>query len=120
MMAARDGQALVLTLWLSLLALEFVFARGTGSSRRWLLPPRSSLRTGNRDVRGAAGTIEFRSLADLFPYIESQTKRWNVPGGLAQEGQRQLAEDLLRRGVESRVVSMEDERPLELCHYAYA
>ncbi len=59
------------------------------------------------------GFIEFNSLAELFPYIESQAKRWNVPGGLNQQEQKQLAEDLLRRGVESRVISMEDERPLE-------
>ncbi|MGA8299163.1 MAG: hypothetical protein WB817_06740 [Terriglobales bacterium] len=57
------------------------------------------------------GFIEFNSLAELFPYIESQRKRWN--GSLSQEQQNQLAEDLLRRGVESRVISMEDERPLE-------
>jgi hypothetical protein len=26
------------------------------------------------------GFIEFKSLAELFPYIESQTQRWNVRG----------------------------------------
>jgi hypothetical protein len=57
------------------------------------------------------GFIEFSSLFELFPYIDSQTKRWS--GGLSQEQQKHLADDLLRRGVESRVVSMEDERPLE-------
>jgi hypothetical protein len=55
------------------------------------------------------GFIEFRSLNELFSYIGSQTQRW---GGL-NDKQRQLAEELLRRGIESRVVSMEDERPLE-------
>ena len=59
------------------------------------------------------GFIEFKSLAELFPYIESETRRWNVRGGLDDEQQRQLAGDLLRRGIESRVISMEDERPLE-------
>lgn len=57
------------------------------------------------------GFIEFKSLAELFPYIDAQKKRWN--SGLNQELEKQLAEDLLRRGVESRVVSMEDEHPLE-------
>lgn len=56
------------------------------------------------------GFIEFRSLAELFPYIDSQAKRW-VPGPDFNESQ--LRRDLLRRGVESRVVSMTDERPLE-------
>jgi hypothetical protein len=59
------------------------------------------------------GFIEFKSLAELFPYIESQTRRWNVPGGLDEAQRRELARDLLRRGIESRVVSMADERPLE-------
>ena len=57
--------------------------------------------------------VEFKSLAELFPYIESQTGRWNVAGGLDDGQRRQLAGELLRRGIESRVISMEDERPLE-------
>ncbi|MBZ5546908.1 MAG: hypothetical protein LAO22_02950 [Acidobacteriia bacterium] len=59
------------------------------------------------------GFIEFKSLAELFPYIESQTQRWNVPGGLNDAQRHELAKDLLRRGIESRVVSMADESPLE-------
>lgn len=59
------------------------------------------------------GFIEFKSLAELFPYIDLQTRRWDVPGGLNPEQRRHLAAELLRRGIESRVVSMEDERPLE-------
>ncbi len=58
------------------------------------------------------GFIEFKSLADAFPYIESQTQRWK--GKISEEEQRQLARQLLRQGVESRVVSMLDERPLEV------
>jgi len=57
------------------------------------------------------GFIEFKSLAEMFPYIESQTQRW--PGGITDEERRSLARELLRRGIESRVVSMADERPLE-------
>jgi hypothetical protein len=57
------------------------------------------------------GFIEFKSLSELFPYIDSQTQRWK--SGLNEAGRRQLARDLLRRGVESRVVSMVDERPFE-------
>ncbi len=57
------------------------------------------------------GFIEFKSLADLFPYIQSQTRRWK--GRLDDAARRQLARELLRRGIESRVVSMADERPLE-------
>ena len=55
--------------------------------------------------------IEFKSLAELFPYIDSQTARWK---GLIDGSQGQsLARDLLRQGIESRIVSTSDERPLE-------
>src|SRR4029077_1239520 len=57
------------------------------------------------------GFIEFQSLAELFPYIESQTKRWR--GTLDDSHLRHLAGELLRRGIESRTISMIDERPLE-------
>jgi hypothetical protein len=57
------------------------------------------------------GFIEFRSIADVFPYIEAQKQRWN--GKINDEEKRQLARHLLREGIESRVVSMADERPLQ-------
>jgi len=59
------------------------------------------------------GFIEFKSLSELFPYIESQTRRWKDHGGLDDAALRELASDSLRRGIESRVISMTDERPLE-------
>jgi hypothetical protein len=57
------------------------------------------------------GFIEFKSLAELFPYIESQKQRWH--GKVSDSELRVLARDLLRRAIESRVISMVDERPLE-------
>jgi len=57
------------------------------------------------------GFIEFRSLTEVFPYIEAQTQRWN--GGGAAVDTHRLARELLREGIESRVVSMVDERPLQ-------
>jgi hypothetical protein len=57
------------------------------------------------------GFIEFKTLADLFPYIESETQRWKPT--LDAAAQHRLASELLRRGIESRVVSMIDDRPLE-------
>src|SRR6476661_4897267 len=58
------------------------------------------------------GFIEFKSLAELFPYIESQTRRWKTNSTVTGDSDR-LRQELLRRGIESRVVSMVDERPLE-------
>jgi hypothetical protein len=57
------------------------------------------------------GFVEFKSLADLFPYIDSQTQRWRST--LDETRRQRLASELLRRGIESRVVSMMDERPFE-------
>jgi hypothetical protein len=57
------------------------------------------------------GFIEFKSLAEVFPYIEAQTKRWN--GKITEEEKQGLARQLLREGIESRVISMTDERPLQ-------
>ena len=47
----------------------------------------------------------------MFPYIDSQTQRWKP--SLDDAARQRLAGELLRRGIESRVVSMIDERPLE-------
>jgi len=56
------------------------------------------------------GFIEFKSLAELFPYIDSQTQRWKSSSALESS---QLRAELLRRGIESRVISMVDEHPLQ-------
>ena len=60
------------------------------------------------------GFIEFKSLAELFPYIESQTQRWKNNAAVTGDSRQILARELLRRGIESRIVSMTDERPLEM------
>ncbi len=79
-----------------------------------LVTPSTVIVKDGRAVRFAVhGFIEFKSLAELFPYIETQTRRWSRPGGLDEAQRQELARELLRRGIESRVVSMEDERPLE-------
>jgi len=57
--------------------------------------------------------IEFKSLSELFPYIDSQTRRWPGRSDISDQDRLQLKRELLRRGIESRVVSMTDERPLE-------
>ncbi len=58
------------------------------------------------------GFIEFKSLSEVFPYVDSQVQRWRSRG-VGEPELKQLRQDLLRRGVESRVISMFDERPLE-------
>src|SRR6202047_135974 len=59
------------------------------------------------------GFLEFKSLNEMFSYIDSQNQRWRSNAGINEEQRQAAMRDLLRRGVESRVVSMVDEGPLE-------
>src|SRR6266699_5578908 len=61
------------------------------------------LKDGHAVTFAIHGFIEFKTLAELFPYIESQTRRWKDHGGLDDAALRELASDSLRRGIESRV-----------------
>jgi len=58
--------------------------------------------------------IEFNSLNDAFPYIESQTQRWKSSGKLDVAARQRLGLQLLHEAIESRVISMTDERPLQV------
>src|SRR5215469_5718606 len=58
------------------------------------------------------GFIEFVSLSEAFRYIEAQRQLWT--GKVNQEELQELQKALLREAIESRVVSMADERPLEI------
>lgn len=57
------------------------------------------------------GFIEFKTLSEMFPYVATQTQRW--PGLVSEDERSRLGRELVRRGVESRVISMLDERPVE-------
>ncbi len=58
--------------------------------------------------------IEFNSLAEAFPYIENQAHRWKDNPHFDANAQDRLRRGLVREAVESRVVSMFDERPMEV------
>lgn len=82
-------------------------------SLQGLVTPSTIIFKDDRPVTFAIhGFIEFKSLAQAFPYIEGQTRRW--PEKLDGEQRQQLGRELLRRAIESRIVSMADERPLEV------
>lgn len=81
------------------------------SLRAVVTPSTTILKDGHAVTFALHGFVEFKTLADLFPYIDSQNQRWKT--GLDAAARKKLASELLRRGIESRVVSMVDERPLE-------
>lgn len=57
------------------------------------------------------GLVNFRTLDELFAYIDREAGRWSFPGAAARQA---FGDGLLRRGVESRLVSMTYEKPVEL------
>jgi hypothetical protein len=72
-------------------------------------PSTTILKDGRPLIFAVHGFIEFKSLAELFPFVDAQTHRWKLDDARRQA----LGRELLRHGIESRVVSMSDERPLE-------
>jgi len=101
--------------WLSLMLLPGIGARTSQaqeiSLQAVVMPSTVIVKDGETVKFAIHGFIEFKSLAEVLPYIEAQTHRWN--GEISEEESRQLARRLLREGIESRVVSMADERPLQ-------
>jgi hypothetical protein len=57
------------------------------------------------------GLIEFQTQEELFAYIDREAGRWSFPTDAARQA---FGDGLLRRGLESRLVSMTYEKPLEL------
>ncbi len=79
---------------------------------RQLVTPSARVETQGRLIRFALhGLIYFDTLDALFRHIDDEAGRWTFPSAAARQA---FAAGLLRRGVESRVVSMETELPLEL------
>ena len=104
------GILLLGLLWVSQLELM-----GQSLSLQELVTPSTVVSKNGSPVTFAVhGFIEFHSLAELFPYIELQAHRWKPRPGYDDSAIKELRRDLLRRGIESRVVSMTDERPLEM------
>jgi len=98
---------------LSAAALTLALPAQQISLQTLVTPSTTILKDGHPVTFAIHGFIEFKSLADSYPYIESQTRRWEGGGVLTPERRQLLARELLRRAVESRIVSMVDERPLE-------
>ena len=87
---------------------------GQSVSLQQVVTPSSVIEKDGKPVLFAIhGFIEFKSLSEAFIYIDSQKERWAPEGSLSPGAREVLARELLREAVESRVVSMVDERPLE-------
>ena len=79
-----------------------------------LVTPSTVILKENRPLTFAIhGFIEFKSLAEAFQYVDQQSKRWSGNQSLDDAARQKLVHDLVQEAVESRVVSMVDERPLQ-------
>lgn len=77
-----------------------------------LVDPATKVEVNGRLVQFALnGFVRFDTVAALFTYIDEQAGRWTFT--TARERQA-FGDNLLQRGIESRIVSMETELPLEI------
>jgi hypothetical protein len=110
------GQALIKR-FIELVLISFIMAlpmlAEPVSLQALVTPSTVVLKDGHPVTFALRGFIEFKSLAEMFQYIRNQEERWKSNGGINEVKRQQAMDDLLRRGVESRMVSMVDERPLE-------
>jgi hypothetical protein len=79
-----------------------------------IVAPSTIIQKDGRTVTFAIhGFIEFQSLSQSSPYISAQAHRWPEDSNMDSAARDGLARALVREAVESRVISMIDERPLE-------
>jgi hypothetical protein len=77
-----------------------------------MVDPSTVFRSEGQVVKFALhGFIEFQNLNEMFGYIDGQAGRWKF--ATARE-RTDYADGLLRRGIQSRLISMQYEKPLEL------
>lgn len=87
-------------------------APAPGLTLRRLVDPASRVEVQGKLIRFALhALIRFDTLDQLFAYIDTEAGRWQFDSPAARQV---FADGLLRRGVESRIVSMETDLPLEI------
>src|SRR5260370_11613033 len=75
-----------------------VSVRAEQVSLQALVTPSAKILKDGRVISFAVhGFIEFKSLAELFPYIESETRRWQAIGRLHRPGHQRLPPPFLPR-----------------------
>ena len=115
-----QGARLVVAVSITLAFASPAVARGQSTTARAAAPltlirlvdPATRVEVNGQTVPFALhGFVRFETLNDLFIYIDEQAGRWTFPTAQARQA---FGDDLLQRGVESRIVSMQTELPLEI------
>lgn len=87
-------------------------APGVRLTLQRLVDPETRVSIQGRLVRPALhALVRFDTLRDVFEHIDREAGRWTFDSPAARQS---FAERLMRRGVESRIVSMDTELPLEI------
>src|ERR1043165_7824437 len=107
--ACRSHRFSIGVLFLLLQAMGASLAASDPSLEQIVTPSTLVIKDGHPLTFAVHGFVELSSLAELFAYVQSQTGRWNREQ-MSDAERRKLAQELLRRGIESRIVSMADER----------
>jgi hypothetical protein len=84
------------------------------SLQKLVTPSTVILKDGHPVTFAVHAFIEFNSLKDTFLYADLQTGRWKSSTSFDAGARQRLGRQLVREAIESRVVSMTDERPLEI------
>ena len=100
----------------ALLAVTLVLSRPAGAAGPLTLddiavPSTVFVKDGQPVSFALLGLVPFQTLGELFVYIDREAGRWSFPTPAARQ---EFGDRLLRRGVESRLVSMTYEKPVEL------
>jgi hypothetical protein len=102
------------TLMVAIVSVFVAHAAAQSLTLRELVTPSTVVMKDGKPVPFALhGFVEFNSLSEAFRYIDLQKDRWPT-ASLSDDERHQLAQELLHRAVESRIVSMTDEQPLEV------
>jgi hypothetical protein len=96
--------------WIPLVPALYCHERALGLQA--MVDPSTEFRSDGELVKFALhGFIEFQNLNEMFGYIDGQAGKWKFA---TPRERADYADGLLRRGIQSRLISMQYERPLEL------
>ena len=111
---SRCLRSVLLFLIVGLFLVSFPLSAQTLSLQE-LVTPSTVIRKDGRPVTFAIHAfVEFQTLAESFPYIAAQSHRWPDNHSFDSAARDRVARALVREAVESRVISMADERPVEV------
>src|SRR5712675_2389616 len=91
---------LMLCAALTVLSVSLPLCAESVSLQALVTPSTTIVKDGRPLTFALHGFIEFKSIAEMFPYIDSQTQRWKGDANFDGPKRQLLARELLRRAIE--------------------